>query len=121
MNLRLPSCVVVLFFALSAFAAETKTKVLLITGGHGFQRAEFFKVFDDNKNIAYTHAEHKKDADAFERPDLLDYDAVVLYDMPRSVTDMQKARFQSLFKRGPAWSCCITRCAHIKNGRSMNS
>jgi type 1 glutamine amidotransferase len=82
-----------------AFAAE-KTKVLVVTGGHGFDQKSFFEVFKSNPNIEFTHAEHKKDADVYDRADLFDYKAIVLYDMPQSITDSQKERFLELFKKG---------------------
>jgi type 1 glutamine amidotransferase len=86
---------------LSINAADLRTKVLLITGGHGFEREPFLKVFRDNSNIAVTHAEHSKGtADAYDRADLFDYDVVVLYDMPKEINDAQKQRFVDLTKKG---------------------
>lgn len=95
----------VLLLALFCFpgkAAEpAKTKVLLITGGHGFDRDAFLKVFSENPNIDFKHAEHSKGtADAYDRADLYDYDAVVLYDMPKEISEAQKARFKGLLERG---------------------
>ena len=96
-------------FLFAAFAPDValgaegaaKTKVLIITGGHAFEQEAFFKVFAENPDIAFTKAEHGKDsATAWERDDLLTYDAVVLYDMPSRITDAQKARFLSLFEKG---------------------
>ncbi len=82
-------------------AADNKTKVLLITGGHGFEREPFLKVFRDNSNITFTHAEHSKGtADAYDRADLFDYDVIVLYDMPKEISDAQKQRFIELTKKG---------------------
>jgi len=94
-----------LFFATISFglpAAEAaRLKVLVITGGHGFEEEEFFKVFKDNPGIAFTHAAHgKTDASAYDREDLLTYDVVVLYDMPKTISEAQKKRFQSLFDKG---------------------
>lgn len=86
-----------------AVAAEGggKIKVLLITGGHGFEKEPFFKVFADDGEIAFTAAAHgKTNATAYERDDLLAYDVVVLYDMPKQITDVQKARLLSLFDKG---------------------
>jgi uncharacterized protein len=80
--------------------ADAKIKVLLVTGGHGFKREPFFKMFNDNADIALTTAEHKKDADVYERPDLLSHDVVVLYDMLKTITDTQKAKFLSLVDKG---------------------
>ena len=106
MNLRLSQWIrvcLVLFALVSPLnAAEaTKTKVLLITGGHGFERDAFFKVFSENPKITFTHAEHSKGtADAFDRPDLFNYDVVVLYDMPKEINDAEKKRFVELFNKG---------------------
>jgi uncharacterized protein len=85
------------------FAAETgaKLKVLLITGGHGFEQPQFFKVFKDNPEIDLTTAAHgKTDADAYDRDDLLNYDVVVLYDMRKTITESQKAKLLALFDKG---------------------
>jgi type 1 glutamine amidotransferase len=90
-----------IFISLSINAADPRTKVLLITGGHGFEREPFLKVFRDNSNIAFTHAEHSKGtADAYDRADLFNYDVVVLYDMPKEINDAQKERFIQLTKKG---------------------
>lgn len=83
-------------------AAESgKLKVLVVTGGHGFEKKEFFAVFEANKAITFTHAEHSKGtSDVYDRPDLYSYDVVVLYDMVQNITEEQKARFKGLFERG---------------------
>jgi uncharacterized protein len=87
--------------AIGLLAADaSKLKVLVVTGGHGFDREPFFEVFKDNPEITFTEAKHAKDADGYERDDLLSYNAVVLYDMPKSITDAQKAKFLSLFDKG---------------------
>ena len=86
-----------------SFAAEvaTKTKVLVVTGGHGFEREPFFKMFSDNTAIEFTAAEHSKtNASVYDRDDLLHYEVVVLYDMPQNITDSQKAKFKALFDKG---------------------
>jgi type 1 glutamine amidotransferase len=78
-----------------------KLQVLVITGGHGFEEGPFLEVFKANPEITFTHAEHAKtNVTAYEREDLLTYDAVVLYDMPMNITEAQKAKFLSLFDKG---------------------
>ncbi len=78
-----------------------KLKVLLITGGHAFEKEPFFKVFANNPDITFTAAEHDKtNATAYERDDLLTYDVVVLYDIRRNITEEQKLKFLSLFDKG---------------------
>lgn len=86
--------------ALRAEGSE-KTRVLVVTGGHGFERESFFKVFRDNPAITFTAAAHgKTNATAFDREDLPGFDVVVLYDMPGNITEAQKAKFLSLCEHG---------------------
>src|SRR5262245_55784004 len=99
---RNPALRLLLFclLALSANAAE-KLKVLVITGGHGFDTNSFFQVFKDNPQISFTPAAHKKTtATVYERSDLLEYDTLVLYDMQKTITDAQKEKFLAVFDRG---------------------
>ena len=88
-------------FAAAPSADDAKFKVLVVTGGHGFEKEQFFKMFKENAGIAFTHAEHSKtNATVYERDDLLNFDVVVLYDMPKTITDAQKTKFLSLFDKG---------------------
>jgi type 1 glutamine amidotransferase len=95
---------VVVFLALLAVelasAQPAKLKVLVVTGGHGFAREAFFDVFKSNSGIAFSEAKHRKNADAYERDDLLSHEVVVLYDMPKTITEAQKKNFLSLFQKG---------------------
>jgi type 1 glutamine amidotransferase len=91
----------IILFSLFTTSAADKLNVLVITGGHGFDKEPFFKMFDDNPNITFTKAEHSKtNATAYDRADLLNYDVVVLYDMPKEITDSQKEHLLALFKKG---------------------
>ncbi len=93
--------VVLLSAGLPAIAADSTLRVLIVTGGHGFDKEAFLDVFKSNSEIAFTHAAHgKANADVYEREDLLNYDVMVLYDMPKHITDPQKAKFLSLFDHG---------------------
>jgi acetyl esterase/lipase/type 1 glutamine amidotransferase len=79
---------------------EPKLKVLVVTGGHGFQPQAFWKMFDDDAGITYTAAVQSKAAEVYDRADLLGYDVVVLYDSPSEITPAQQTRFRALFERG---------------------
>ena len=97
------SLCLVLMLAGATFAEENapKLKVLLITGGHAFEQDAFFKVFQDNPEITLTTAAHgKTDANAYERDDLTGFNVVVLYDMPKNISEAQKVKFLSLFDQG---------------------
>jgi type 1 glutamine amidotransferase len=81
--------------------STAKIKVLLITGGHDFEKEPFYKVFQENPEISFTPVvHHGTNADAFDRDDLFSYNVIVLYDIRRSITDEQKAKFLSLFDKG---------------------
>jgi uncharacterized protein len=87
--------------AISVLAADApKVKVLVVTGGHGFSREPFFEVFKENPEITFAEAKHSKNGDGYERDDLLGWNVVVLYDMPKAITEAQKAKFLSLFDKG---------------------
>lgn len=78
-----------------------KKKVLLMTGGHGFERLPLLALFLANPAIELTEAAHEKDsATAWEREDLLSYDVIVLYDMMKEITPAQQARFAAVRARG---------------------
>jgi len=83
-----------------AAEGEGKIKVLVVTGGHGFTRDPFFKVFQDNPAISFAEAPQGKSSEAYDREDLLSYDVLVLYDLVQKLTDAQKAKFLSLFEKG---------------------
>jgi type 1 glutamine amidotransferase len=81
--------------------ATGKIRVLIFTGGHGFAREPFFRIFAENPEITFTAVEHTKGtADGWERADLAAADVVVLYDMPSTITPAQQERMRSLFVRG---------------------
>jgi uncharacterized protein len=91
------------------FGAEaSKLKVLVLTGGHGYNAEGLAKLFNDDPEIVATFAHHTltpgkaeaRLADAYERDDLYSYDVVVLYDSPIAITETQKARFIGLFEKG---------------------
>jgi type 1 glutamine amidotransferase len=93
-------CLAILGGAVLAADSAAKLNVLVVTGGHGFQREPFFQMFADNPAITYTEAKQIKISEAYDRNDLLRFDVVVLYDMVQNITDAQKAKFLSLFDKG---------------------
>lgn len=87
--------------SVTAAAADGKIKVLVVTGGHGFDKEPFFKIFSENADITFTAAAHARtNATAYERDDFLSYDVVVFYDMMRHITERQKAQFTALTEKG---------------------
>ncbi|HYC72395.1 MAG TPA: ThuA domain-containing protein [Opitutaceae bacterium] len=81
--------------------ASATIRTLVFTGGHGFHQPSFLGMFASNPQLTFQHVEHTKGtADGWERADLAAFDVIVLYDMPRSFSPAQQARFRSVFPRG---------------------
>jgi len=77
-----------------------KIRVLLITGGHGFEQERFFQLFRTNTDLSVTEREHPN-ADAMLKADRAgEYDVIVLYDMRQDSSDEAKADFIARLKEG---------------------
>ena len=87
----------------SLLAAEKtgKIRVLLTTGGHGFQKEPFYAMFDSMKDVEYTKAELLKDAGLLKPGLQNDYDVIVMYDMCRpGMSPEQQKAFVALLGEG---------------------
>jgi type 1 glutamine amidotransferase len=76
-------------------------RVLLITGGHGFDREPFYAFMKSlPDNITVTEARHP-DALAMFRPgNRSSYDVVLLYDMPEAISEQEKKDFTDCLEAG---------------------
>lgn len=61
---------------------DKNTSILLVTGGHPFEREPFFKLFDALDGVDWTHVEHPAAQALFSREHAARFDAIVCYDMP---------------------------------------
>ena len=55
-------------------------RVLLVTGGHGFQKDAFFKLFKDNPDLTYQAVEPPAAYACLQPEAAKAYDVMVLYD-----------------------------------------
>lgn len=84
----------------AAQETERPIRILLTYGGHGFQVAPFFAMFDGLEGVEYTRAQLPESADLL-RPGLQEqYDAIVMYDMVRDFTPQQREAFVALLNEG---------------------
>ncbi|MGA2863172.1 MAG: ThuA domain-containing protein [Verrucomicrobiota bacterium] len=106
-NIRL--AMVALLLGLPAFwasgadqpqASPEKIRVLVVTGGHGFERDPFFQVFKDNPDISYEAVEHPKAHARLKAEAAKKWDVLVLYDMHQEITDEAKADFVARLQEG---------------------
>jgi len=89
----------------TATAAETekpgtKIRVLVITGGHEFEKEPFFKLFKDNPDITYQAVEHPQAYAEFKPDAAKNYDVIVMYDFNQKISDEAKADFVARLKEG---------------------
>ena len=91
--------------ALSVGAADLtgdsgKTRVLLVTGGHDYEREPFLAIFRNIPEVSFKHAEHPKAQASFEPESAKSYDVLVLYDMWQEMDGATRTNFLNLFKSG---------------------
>jgi uncharacterized protein len=84
----------------SAGKAPAPIRVLLVTGGHGFEKEPFFKLFKDNPDIAFKAVEHPNAHALLTAEAAKDWDVLVMYDFNQKITDAAKADFVARLKEG---------------------
>jgi hypothetical protein len=87
-------------FGLSQPAEAGAIRVLVVTGGHPFDRS-FFELFAGRPGIRFEHREHRtKTSDAYSNRIAEAFDVVVLYDMMQQIDEPQRKNFLELFQKG---------------------
>jgi|GEM_PF-83563 len=75
-------------------------RLLVVTGGHGFDRLPFHSLFAGMTNMVFRIVEHPQ-AHQWLRPERApEYDVVVLYDMWREIAPADRARFVQVTTSG---------------------
>jgi len=93
-------------FAFRAPAAEPsqssqgKIRVLVVTGGHEFEKEPFFKLFKDNPDITYQAVEHPNVYAMFKATAANQYDVIVTYDFNQKITEEAKGDLVARLKDG---------------------
>lgn len=67
---------------MSGGSDERRVEVLLITGGHAFDREPFLAAWQSDPGVHVTHLEHPAATDAIADGSAAEFDTVVFYDMP---------------------------------------
>ena len=81
-------------------AEQGKIRVLLTSGGHGFEAEPFYAVFDAMPDVEYTKAELPKDAGLLKPGLEKEYDCIVMYDMVRGIKPEEQEAFAKLLESG---------------------
>lgn len=95
-------CLMFLFVPLCNLSvAGEPIRVLVLTGGHAFEKDAFWSVFDEMEGIEYDKAVYPKAFDLLKPGLEKKYDVVVAYDMcTNEISPEQAADFSALLKQG---------------------
>ncbi|MBL7143144.1 MAG: DUF1080 domain-containing protein [Phycisphaerae bacterium] len=77
---------------------EEKIKVVVLTGGHDFEREQFFKLFEGYDDIEYKEFQLKDHSEIFEDVSDWDYDVIVLYNMSKEISRERRRNFANLLR-----------------------
>jgi len=100
MKLNLKLLMIGLVLLVSMSTSAKKLNVLIVTGGHDFDREPFFQMFDSFQDIGYTEIKHPEATQKLGTIKSKTFDAVVFYDMPKSISDAEKTNYHNLLKTG---------------------
>lgn len=87
-------------FVLGGRHATQKLNVAVVTGGHPFNQAEFFKLFEGYDDIAYESLPQKNGGELFDKIDNWPYDVIVLYNFNQQISPKQQENFLWLLDHG---------------------
>src|SRR5713226_1019099 len=76
-------------------------RLLVVTGGHEFD-ASFWDIFRERSEWKMEHRAHEpaETCTVYDHLIASDFDAMLLYDMPRNITEAQQKNFLALFEKG---------------------
>lgn len=77
-----------------------KQKLLIVTGGHGFEREQFFDIFKNMPNTEFHEVVQPEANQLYASGSLDTIDVLVFYDMVQEITESQKKDFLDLLEKG---------------------
>jgi type 1 glutamine amidotransferase len=81
-------------------AKGEKIRVLLTVGGHGYEEAPFYAMWDALPGVKWTKIELPKQADLLKPGLENEYDVIAMYDMCPGIKPEQQEAFDALLKKG---------------------
>ena len=79
-----------------SLTAQRDIQIIIVTGGHGFDQAEFFGMFDRFEGVKYEKVVQPKANEMIESGQVEKYDLLIFYDMYDSITEGQKKAYLNL-------------------------
>lgn len=94
----------VLFLIVQSIFTHSQTfaqdKILIVTGGHDFERKSFFEMFDSFADIDYDTIVQPAGNIMVQNDGMTKYYAIVFYDMYQDITESQKSAYIKLLSAG---------------------
>ncbi len=81
-------------------AANAQINILVVTGGHSFEKEAFFGIFNSFDDVKYDTAAQPRANELLLAEKILTYDCIVFYDMYQVITEKQKEAFNKLLDQG---------------------
>ncbi len=81
-------------------APTPPVRVLVVTGGHDFERDAFFQLFKNNSAITFREVQQPEARTLLAPGAASAYDVVVLYDSWQAIDEMAKADFLGVLRAG---------------------
>ena len=100
MKIRLVLVCTIFIFSVYSSVSANRLKILIVTGGHDFDRISFFQMFDSFKNITYSELKHPEAGIQLGTINPDSFDAVVFYNMPKTISEQEKESFHKLLSTG---------------------
>ena len=83
-----------------SFAQQKKIRVLIVSGGHGYEHKPFYNVFDSIPSITYDTLVQPQANVLIASPEVKKYDVLVFYDMYELIAPAQQEAYIGLLKKG---------------------
>jgi len=80
---------IIFLFIFSVIQAQP-VKIMLVTGGHGFDTLQFFDMFDALPGIEYEHFQQPKANQKLVKDLAKNFDLFVVYEMLKSILESEK-------------------------------
>ena len=97
---RFKILIISIFLLISILTSAKNTRILIVTGGHDFDREAFFQMFDSFDEISYQELKHPQANLQLGQIDPKTFDAVVFYDMPKTISEAEKESYHRLLNLG---------------------
>jgi len=92
--------ILIIFLSGCSNCESANKNVLIITGGHEFDRINFFKMFDSLTDVEYDEIVHPVANNIYSSDSIDKYSAIIFYDMYQDISENQRIAFINMLYKG---------------------